>query len=201
MLYTAKSPKAGGWCARGRRSAPPPDLSAATHLGFWLKGDGLGEILYLQLRDPKGKNLDFKTTVDFVGWRYVEFPVVAGAFGLSHTEYAILYYNGLPAGREVACGIDDIRAFTVRSSLRNLVIQVNGQSLQLAGDMPAGASLRYHPGETCAITAADGSRRTVAATGNAPLFQGWNDIDVQADGTAELALKVTLIKHCAPTKR
>ena len=201
VLYTAKSPKAGGWCARGRRFAPPLNLSAATHLGFWLKGDGLGEVLYLQLRDPKGRNLDFKTTVDFVGWRYVEFPMVAGDFDLAHTEYAILYYNGLPAGREVACGIDDIRAFTVRSSLRNLVIQVNGQSLRLAGDMPAGTSLRYHPSEGCAITAADGSKKTVAATGNAPLFQGWNEIDVQADGTAELALNVTLIKHYAPAKR
>jgi hypothetical protein len=198
-LYTARSDRAGGWSARGRRFSPVLDLSPCTHLGFWLRGDGKGEILYVQLRDTAGQHLDFRATVDFTGWRYLEFPLVAGSFALAKTEYAIVYFNGLPAGQEVACGIDDLRAFTVRSSLRDPVVRVNGGSLQIRGEIPSGTSLRYTAEGGCACTAADGTTQRLGTRGSAPLRQGWNQIEIQADGSRDLDLEATLIKHYATT--
>lgn len=196
-LYTARSAAAGGWCARGKRFAPVRDLSACTHLGFWLRGDGKGETLYLQLRDTAGKNLDFRAVVDFMGWRYLEFPLVAGDFALAQTEYAIVYYNGLPAGQEVACGLDDLRAFTVRSALRDPVVRVNDSVLRIQGEIPSGASLRYAPATGAECTAVDGATQRLATSGELVLRQGWNEIEIQAEGSPDLDLEATLIKHYA----
>lgn len=198
VLYTARSAKAGGWCAQGRRFAPFLDLSACTHLGFWLCGDGKGEVFYMQLRDDAGKYLDFRTTVDFTGWRYLEFPLVAGDFALARTEYAILYYNGLPAEQDVACGLDNLRAFTVRGALRDPVVRVNDSVLRISGEVPSGAVLRYVPATGCTCTLVDGTSRPVVTDGTLGLRQGWNEIEVQADNQAGLDLEATLIKHYAP---
>jgi hypothetical protein len=195
VLYTARSEQAGGWCARGRRFSPPLDLAGCTHLGYWLRGDGRGEVLYVQLRDTAGRHLDFKTTVDFTDWRYLEFALKAGEFDLGHTEYAIVYFNGLPAGQEVACGLDDLRAFAVQDALREPVIRVNDGTLRIRGELPAGAVLRCMPNGETTCTAADGTVRNLAVDGSLSLRRGWNEIEVRTEGESGLDLEVVLIKH------
>jgi hypothetical protein len=166
-----------------------------THLGYWIRGDGQGEVFYVQLRDVAGRHLDFKTTVDFIGWRYVEFPLKAGEFDLGHTEYAIVYFNGLPAGQEVACGLDDLRAFAVQDALRDPVIRVNGSTLRIRGELATGSVLRCMPSGETTCTAADGTVRSLAVDGSLSLRRGWNEIEVQTEGKPSLDLEVVLLKH------
>lgn len=60
------------------RAWPRPylDLGSAAGVGFWVKGDGSGAVLNVQLqnsRDYYGTCADNLVKLDFKGWRYVEF--------------------------------------------------------------------------------------------------------------------------------
>ena len=144
--YTATSTLAdhGGWAACGRRYLKPLDLSAYPSIGFWLHGDGKGEVFKLQLRDAAAGWFDMVTVVDFVGWRYVQFDLAAaGKVNLAAVEYLLIYYNGIPAGQTVSCYLDEIRALPAAAALRDPSLTVGGKRLLFPVAMSAGDRLVY----------------------------------------------------------
>lgn len=67
-------PPDGAWTSAVTRFEPTRNISGKA-LGLWVHGDGKGEVLNLQLRNPEHVSRgirDHYVKVDFVGWRYVE---------------------------------------------------------------------------------------------------------------------------------
>ena len=69
----------GAW-ARMERTFDGPeylDLDGADGVGLWVKGDGSGAMLDVQLQNPREHaacRADHLVKIDFKGWRYVELP-------------------------------------------------------------------------------------------------------------------------------
>lgn len=170
--YRATSTRSdsNGWCARGERYSPPLDLSPYTALGFWIHGDGAGEVLKVQLRDIGGAWQDLVTPVDFTGWKYVEFELGAGAkIDLSKIDYVILYYNGIPAGKTVTCYVDDLRALRKAGAVRHPTFTVAGRKLIFPVTLSPGERLVYKGPRDCKLYGREGTfKQSVRPTGRLP---------------------------------
>ena len=190
--YSATSEKAGGWSARGKRFTPAVDVSSFTDMGFWLHGDGAGEILYLQLRDVKGANHDMKTRIDFTGWKYVQFGLAGAALDLSKVEYLIIYYNAIPPGKTVVCCIDDIRALRDPLVLASPVLTVAGRKLVFPVSLGKGDRLLYRQGKDCLVfPGAGGPPREVVPQGTAPTLRpGLNRLRIRLAGDPRQAFQM-----------
>jgi hypothetical protein len=144
--YTATSTLAdnSGWSARGRRYLKPLDLSPYQGIGFWLYGDGKGEVFKLQLRDQAAGWFDMVTVVDFTGWRYVQFDLVgADQINLAAVEYLLIYYNAIPAKQTVSCCLDAVRALPAVEGLRDPELTLGEQRLAFPAALSVGDRLVY----------------------------------------------------------
>ena len=144
LRYTATSNRkdSGGWAAKGRRFSPPLDLGGAKGFGFWLHGDGKGEVFKAQLRDTKGMWHDMVTRVDFTGWRYIAFAWNDLKLDPSQIEYLIFYYNAIPGGATVGCVVDDVRALRSTFRVPGPTVEVNGTAVRLPVSLGSGEQLR-----------------------------------------------------------
>lgn len=101
-----------GWTMRRREMPTRIDLRGCTGIRAWVRGDGSGASLKIQLQDLKGGNRDCYIPIDFVGARHVTVTTSPlDTLDYSSVLALALYYNGLPAGRTVSCAIDQIEAF------------------------------------------------------------------------------------------
>ena len=111
--FTATSERdtGDGWAVRPRRFNPAHDLAGLVAVKAWVKGDGHGGALKIQLTDLAGGYRDDYITNDFVGWREVvcEKPSL-DTLDLQNVRQVALYYNSLPPKTTVTCRIDAIRA-------------------------------------------------------------------------------------------
>ena len=198
--YTATSTRtdSGGWSARGRRFAEPLDLSGFAGLGAWLHGDGQGESLKLQLRDQAGAWHDMVTTVDFVGWRYVEFDISGANLDLHKIEYLIIYYNGIPAGRTVTCHIDDVRALPAAPPVKRPELTVAGKRIVFPVELSAGDRLVFKGPKDCWVQSGPkGQREAVRPEGKpAMLSPGPNQVTLGfgAGSPQQFRMTVSLAK-------
>jgi hypothetical protein len=144
-----------------------------------LHGDGNGHYFKIQLRDTKGNWQDMVTHVDFLGWRYVEFELGAGAdIDLSKIEYIILYFNNIPAGKTVTCYVDDLRALPERESLRNPIIRAGGKSITFPVSLAPGDRLRCRENNQYEVITRDGTVSQTARLSASlpPLKRGINSL-------------------------
>ena len=103
------------WTCRYKTFARPLDLRGHVGIGAWVKGDGKGELLKIQLYDGKGAGAshyrDYYIKIDFTGWKYCELKRPEGEpIDYGHITQCNLYYNGIPPKTNVECVVDDIRA-------------------------------------------------------------------------------------------
>ncbi|OGV69143.1 MAG: hypothetical protein A3K19_15545 [Lentisphaerae bacterium RIFOXYB12_FULL_65_16] len=178
--YTATSVNPNGWSARGRRFAPPLDLSPCGNIGFWVHGDGQGEVLYLQLRDVAGKWHNMNTTVDFNGWKYAEFPLPNAALDTAKVEYLIIFYNNIPAGKTVRCCLDDIRGLRDAARILNPSVSIAEQKLVFPVALGAGDRLLFRQGKDCKLFAVGSKEpKDVILDGTPPMLRpGPNHIQI-----------------------
>jgi len=81
----------------------------------WVKGDGGGESLKIQLFDGQGGYRDDYVTINFTGWRQVTLDQPAlNTLRYGHVERINFYYNGLPRQRTVSCLLDGVEALLGR---------------------------------------------------------------------------------------
>ncbi len=149
--------RSGSWARVGRRYSPYLSIQGNDALGVWVRGDGKGEVLNIQLRTPREHHACFAenyVTIDFTGWRYIELPLrersadryrdykwpYRGGYsaiyrtGLDrkHISELNLYLNNLPPADTVDIAIGPIRALPIRKiELRTPQLTVNGGSLVL----------------------------------------------------------------------
>lgn len=131
--------------ARLTSTLPAPlDLSGYRRLGLWVRGDGTGGILNVQLVQGYGLR-DHYIPLDYTGWRYHLLDPPEDSRFYSYTwpysfidlfywvfQYAgvsgvNLYYNDLPPGAETACLIGRLEA------LREYPSPLTSPSLECAG--------------------------------------------------------------------
>ncbi|WP_165231054.1 hypothetical protein [Aquisphaera insulae] len=139
-----------GWTYASRTFEKPLDLSWHRGLGLWLRGDGRGGLFKLQLRDGSDRAMDHYVPNDFHGWRYQQLGRPAtDAIDYHAVKSLSFYYNGLPAGAAVSCGVDGVKALRSldRQVLTDPWVEIGGRRLTWRGEVEAGQYLAMTPGE------------------------------------------------------
>jgi len=178
-LYTAKSnlsARTGAWASVRKTFDPPVNISQCGALGFWIHGDGQGEILNFQLTNPDRfwpTWDEHYVDVDFSGWRYFElhlrerdaerFADYTWPYGgtsavfrspviRTHVSALTIYYNNLPPGREVQCRIGPIVAHTVgKAKLASPTLEVGGSRIVFPATLESGQYIEFEPPAPCRI--------------------------------------------------
>jgi len=127
MKFAAASDaQPGGWSVFGWKLGRVVDLTGLRSVRAWVYGDGKGELLKIQLCDGGGGCRDTYIPITFEGWQQV--TVAEGPYDKLKRENVTglnLYYNGLPAGQNVTCLVDQIEAVVDRDG-REQVIPLEG---------------------------------------------------------------------------
>lgn len=219
------SPQTGSWIKMHKKFNNWMDLSKHQALGFWVKGDGKGQLLNLRLESPyhlsTGAKGDHFVTVDFTGWKYFELvelssgeaseytwpdynPYQSHMFSLDYSkiESLQLWYNGLPAKKEVTTVISDIRALPLTvGKITNPSIVVKGKKITFPVTMESGMYLEYNSMDDCILYDSKGAILAhVKPLGETPvLSKGDNKISFSCQRVAEESprLDITIIGHGA----
>ncbi len=100
-----------GWAVRSRPLGGPRNLTGLKAVKAWVRGDGRGELLKIQLYDGKGGYRDDYIPVTFTGWQEVVCSEPAlNSLDAAHVTTLSFYYNGMPPNQSVECLLDDVRA-------------------------------------------------------------------------------------------
>lgn len=217
-------PDRAAYFGMGHLFSPALNLGKDQALGVWVKGDGSGALLNFRLESPKnishGARGDHFVRLDFRGWKYFSLvELESGAFSDYTWPMSSLYvydsyrhsvdfkninrlqiwFNGLPAGKRVSCEIRPVKAVPlVAAELRNPVVTVNGQRLELPVTMRPGMWLELGAGGDCKLYSAKGELvREVAVPGGVPVVRaGANEVGFGCEGNGARA-KVTVITEGA----
>ncbi|MDD4870207.1 MAG: hypothetical protein PHR77_06570, partial [Kiritimatiellae bacterium] len=165
----------GAW-ARASISfaAPYRNLAGTGALGVWIKGDGKGALLNIQIGTPREYHQalsDHYVTLDFKGWRYVELLLrerdveqmgkyiwpYGGAYGiyrnsvdLAHISGVTFYINNLPAGDSTEVVISPVMALKPQiAEFKNPSLKINGQTLVVPVTMKSGDFLELENSGLC----------------------------------------------------
>ncbi|HNX34141.1 MAG TPA: hypothetical protein PKM57_05900 [Kiritimatiellia bacterium] len=165
----------GAW-ARAVLTFPAPyrNLGGTGAFGVWVKGDGSGALLNLQLGTPREfmhALSDHYVTLDFKGWRYVEllvrerdvermddyvwpyggaYDVYRNTLDMTHVSQVSLYVNDLPAGGKCDVTVSPVMALPSRPALlREPVLTVNGRTLALPFTLSSGDFAELEPDGVC----------------------------------------------------
>ncbi len=141
-----------GWSGIGRRLDPPLDLSAYSGIGIWIHGDGMHEIVRVQLRDVEGHYAEKLVTIDHRGWSLHTFALQGSGFDASQVEYLVFCLNRIPRGASVRVVLDDMRAIPETSGAMNLLnpaLVLNGRRIELP--------LTLEPGQAVTCDGPDGA--------------------------------------------
>lgn len=211
--YSASSAMATrqrAWAKMGKKFAPPANLSGHEALGVWVYGDGKGEVLNLQLTDPRsvswGALADHYIVVDFQGWRYFEliesererhddysWPYYGGyaiyRFCVYHAKIETfgLFFNNIPPKETVTCYLSPIKAIpTVKAKLRNPAVTVGGKTVVFPTEIESGSYLEFRSPTDCKLYGPTGGVvAEIEPQGNLPEIEaGENEIKFTCEGDA-----------------
>ena len=135
VLYSAvnsREPRSGAWSVIGCVFSPPADLGKNKGFGVWLKGDGGGEVVNVQLTSPaniaRGIGEHY-IDVDFNGWRYFElvepegerytefvwpygdpYSIFRESVDFHNIQQLSIWYNNIALQTQASCEIAPVRA-------------------------------------------------------------------------------------------
>jgi len=171
----ASASRIGAW-ARATLDIPPPyrNLGGNAAFGLWVKGDGSGALLNLQLGTPREYMhalSDHYVTLDFTGWRYVEllarerdvermadcvwpyggtYDIYRNPLDVAHISRVNLYLNDLPPGGGADIAISPVMALPVQATtLAHAELTVNGQTFPLPFALASGDFAELEPDGSC----------------------------------------------------
>lgn len=129
-----------GWVMRGRYNPDPINLLGIKSIKAWVRGDGQGQSLKIQLLDGSGGHRDDYIKIDFTGWKLFTLSKASNdTLDYENITNLNLYYNGMPPGKTVSCDIDQIEAVVERSGKEELILLEDFEQ----PDLPRWSS-RYH---------------------------------------------------------
>ncbi len=189
LLWTAENtaPR-NGWSGIGKRFDPLLDLSDYSGLGLWVRGDGLHEMLRVQLWDAEGHHAEKLVTVDFNGWSLHTFALdESGDFDASRVQYMIFCLNNISRGATVQVALDDVRAIPDTSGIMNLVnpaLVVNGERIEFPVTLEPGQAVSYDgpDGATFWPIGMDPGEAIDVNEDGFALTPGENTVTLQCDG-------------------
>jgi hypothetical protein len=202
---STRKDRAGSWAKLEQTFAPPRNLSAHQALGLWVHGDGLGEVLNVQLRSPQHLSNgigDHYLLIDFTGWRYFEliepegerhalyqwpygdiYSIYRESVNFGQVETLALWYNDLPPGKPVACYLGPIKALPlVSAKLANPAISIGTQTIRFPVEISSGSYLEFHGQGDCKLYGPGGELvHEVVPEGPIPMLRaGANEVRFQA---------------------
>lgn len=168
--------RSGAWTRAGLVfPAPYRSFSGTGAMGVWIKGDGKGALLNIQLGSPREYSQgisDHYVTLDFTGWRYVEllvrerdveqmsnyqwpygkgYSVYRTGLDMTHISTFNLYLNNLPPGENTEVVVGPVMALAVQpAELKNPALTVNGRALTVPVTLKSGDVLEIEPTGDCA---------------------------------------------------
>jgi hypothetical protein len=117
------SSESGGWVMRGRYNPDPINLAGVKSIKAWVRGDGQGQLLKIQLLDSSGGHRDDYIKIDFTGWKpFTLSKASSDTLDYENITNLNLYYNGLPPEKTVSCDIDQIEAVIEKNGKEELVV-------------------------------------------------------------------------------
>jgi hypothetical protein len=168
LRFTATSTlkSVGGWATFGKAFPQPLALKDYAFIGLWVKGDGKGESLKVQLWDTAGKPQDQYVTINWTGWRFVELarpkPDVIDTNSVRSISF---YYNNMPGDTTCSIILDGVKVLSKATTFDNPTVQINGQKLVFPLSMDPGDRLLYEGGKSCIFYPAGQEKRLVAVQG------------------------------------
>ena len=140
------------------------DVNGKSAIGVWVKGDGSGALLNVQLKAPKVYSqglAEHYVRLDFTGWKYLEFNRLERdatafhdyrwpyGFGDYHISYSLervavnfvesvnFYLNDIPAGGRASVEIGEVRTLVEQKGVRcrDLSVALNGTQYRLPFDL------------------------------------------------------------------
>jgi len=210
-----------GWCQFEKQVSL--DLSSNRGIGFWIYGDGKGEILNVQLKNPSGEVqwiCDHYVVIDFKGWRYQELPepegerifeffkhtkdyyiTAARAFDYSRVNFVNLRLMKLPPNQKVTLYLSNVKALREKPlPLKNPNLTIEGKTIKFSAELQPDQYLIFKPEEdTCGVYSANGFLlKDVKVEGETPEVKtGTNRITFNCDyskGFSEKAkVRLTLL--------
>ena len=226
---TGVSPREGSYINMEKRFDPWLNLDKNQALGVWIKGDGNGQILNFGLRSPRhishGARGDRFVRIDFTGWKYFELVEIESSefsnyiwpgdtpfyvydsyrhrveFG--SIEKLQLWYNNLPAGKEVNTLVGPVKAIPmVSAAIKNPSITIGEKSIVFPVNMESGMYLEFRSYDDCKLYGPKGDLlMEVIPEGAVPvMLNGVNEILFSGEGQKEIntRVQVTVISEGMP---
>lgn len=170
----------GAWAQIGTSYEHPYfSMMPGDAMGLWIKGDGSGALLNVQIRSPReyhGCISDHYIDLDFVGWRYVELllrerdaerltdyqwpyhasggshAVYRNSVDRAHISEVNLLLNEIPAGGAVDILLSPIRSLATRKAeLVNPSLEIGGTEMVLPVTMQSGQYIELESLEDCIL--------------------------------------------------
>ena len=226
---TGESPKGGSYINMEKKFSPLLNLNKNQALGVWIKGDGNGQLLNLSLKSPLnisfGAHGDHFVKIDFIGWKYFELVEIESSEisnyiwpddshfyvydSYRHTvkfesiEKLQLWYNNLPAEKEIVTMVGSIKAIPmVSGNIENPSIMIGGKKVVFPVRMESGMYLEFRSADDCKLYGSKGELlKEVIPTGTIPyLAKGDNEISFSGEGSKHIntRVQVTIISEGDP---
>jgi hypothetical protein len=213
------------WTKIERVFSPPLDIRNNQAIGVWIKGDGKGEVLNIQLRSPQHLTHaigEHYIVIDFTGWRYFQLIEPEGErysdyewpYGHSYSiyreaiDYAILerlslFFNNLPPCEEVECLLSPIKALPLReTTIKNPRITIDGKTITFPVDLDTGSYIEFNSTSDCKVYGPEGELLCeVEPVGDVPIMdEGENEVSFDCDASQDVITRthITTISQGEP---
>ena len=195
----------GAWACAAREFRPYANTGGRRVVAFWVKGDGSGALLNVQVKSPREygqAHSEHYVTLDFTGWRYMEMPFreTDAARYLDHRwpygtysdifhrvirDNAVsdvkLYLNDVPAGGRAEVCVSEVRLVPLRDAgCRTPAVTVNGKTFTAPFTLTSGEFAEYGGGHWTHLDKTRLPMARYAAAEPLPLSAGVNRLSFAA---------------------
>ena len=200
----------GAWASASREFRPYKRINSNRVVAFWVKGDGSGALLNVQVMTPREYGLCFSehyVKLDFTDWRYMEMPfretdseefvehkwpytggyaeVFHRVINMNNVSAVKLYLNDVPPGGAAEAVVSDIRLVPMRDAgCRNPAVMVNGKKFTAPFELKSGEFAEYGNGFWMHLDKFRTPIARVAASEKLPFASGGNDLSYSAEAVA-----------------
>ena len=199
--FNTSAPRNGAW-ARARLAFDFPGLDVGakrTVFGAWVKGDGSGALLNLQLTSPgeyHGGTAEHYLRLDFTGWKYVKFllrerdsaqfcryqwpyggyaAIYRSNVSVNHIASFSAYLNDIPAGKSTSVEIGEVSAWEMaKASVTDAAVTVNGARFAIPFALTSGEYAELEDGVWTKYAESGTALARVAASAMPVLASGAN---------------------------
>jgi len=197
----------GAWACAAREFRPYLSIGDRRVVAFWVKGDGSGALLNVQVMTPREYGLcrsEHYVTLDFTGWRYMEMPfreTDAETFcdhawpysgGYAEVFHRVirpnavsavsLYLNEVPPGGRAEACVGEVRLVPMRDAgCLKPSVAVNGRTFSVPFALRSGEFAEWGGGFWTHFDRFRTPLARLPASGDPPFAAGTNELSFAAE--------------------